>query len=544
MPSSAAVRSCPLRFDPLRDKTYQSSGLGRPIVDYLARKTNQGRSPRTLEDKERYLANLACLFPELGVGDFTPQLIDHWLATQPAGSRRHRLSHVNDFFRWAVRFDLRPDNPVDKLDPIARPVQSTYDIFLEPEILQLTSMPFPDGPLMLAMFDAGLRKGEARRLQGQHVIPEPIPGQLRITNGKGGKQRIIPLTLRLSQALSELALLEAIGPKDFFWYTRARRRQDPTRQRTRRNQLRGLVETLPRRRRRPAPQPAHDPAHVRDPVSPRRRTSRDVVDGDGPHVDQNHVRPVRPPRHPRHSLRHRPPRGLAVPCFPYTQQPRKQTLLLFTNPLQNRGLKARTGSNRCNRRHALIRRYGTDVTHGNDGSDDPRPAMGDGHHRPLHQHRGCPVHDRRRARLPRKADAPHDRPGQPRTRTGTGLQPPARARSCTGRCPGPNATNGASCPAAGQCAEPWAPHPFGQHWLENAFQCIHQHEGVWRDGGLPYFGGLQMDLDFQRAYGRDYLRYFGTADRWPVSVQLAVAIRGYISRGFQPWPNTRRMCGL
>ena len=45
-----------------------------------------------------------------------------------------------------------------------------------------------------------------------------------------------------------------------------------------------------------------------------------------------------------------------------------------------------------------------------------------------------------------------------------------------------------------------------------------------------------MDLDFQRAYGRDYLRYFGTADRWPMSVQVAVAIRGYISRGFTPGP--------
>ena len=76
--------------------------------------------------------------------------------------------------------------------------------------------------------------------------------------------------------------------------------------------------------------------------------------------------------------------------------------------------------------------------------------------------------------------------------------------------------------------------PIGNHWLEAAFLCIHQHEGSWRDQGLPYFGGLQMDLDFQRAYGRDYLRYFGTADRWPMSVQLAVAIRGYISRGFRP----------
>jgi hypothetical protein len=85
--------------------------------------------------------------------------------------------------------------------------------------------------------------------------------------------------------------------------------------------------------------------------------------------------------------------------------------------------------------------------------------------------------------------------------------------------------------------------PIGNHWLEDAFQCIHRFEGSWTDGGLPYFGGLQLDLDFQRAYGRDFLSHFGPANRWPRSVQLAVAIRGWISRGFQPWP-TRRFCGL
>jgi hypothetical protein len=86
--------------------------------------------------------------------------------------------------------------------------------------------------------------------------------------------------------------------------------------------------------------------------------------------------------------------------------------------------------------------------------------------------------------------------------------------------------------------------PFGTHPLEVGFLCIHRYEGSWRDPGLPYFGGLQMDLDFQRAYGREYLRHFGTADRWPVSVQLAVAIHGWIHRGYSPWPNTRRSCGL
>jgi hypothetical protein len=86
--------------------------------------------------------------------------------------------------------------------------------------------------------------------------------------------------------------------------------------------------------------------------------------------------------------------------------------------------------------------------------------------------------------------------------------------------------------------------PIGNHWLESAFQCIHQHEGRWSDPGYPYYGGLQMDLDFQRAYGHDFLSHFGPANHWPRSVQLAVAIRGWLRRGFQPWPNTARMCGL
>jgi hypothetical protein len=86
--------------------------------------------------------------------------------------------------------------------------------------------------------------------------------------------------------------------------------------------------------------------------------------------------------------------------------------------------------------------------------------------------------------------------------------------------------------------------PIGNHWLESAFLCIRGFEGGWRDPAAPYWGGLQMDLDFQRAYGREFLAAFGTADNWPRSVQLAVGIRGYLSRGFNPWPTTRRFCGL
>ena len=86
--------------------------------------------------------------------------------------------------------------------------------------------------------------------------------------------------------------------------------------------------------------------------------------------------------------------------------------------------------------------------------------------------------------------------------------------------------------------------PLGNHWLEDAFTCIHHHEGRWTDSGDPYWGGLQMDWSFMRAYGGEYLRAFGPANHWPRSVQVAVAIKAYLSRGFGPWPNTRKACGL
>jgi hypothetical protein len=77
------------------------------------------------------------------------------------------------------------------------------------------------------------------------------------------------------------------------------------------------------------------------------------------------------------------------------------------------------------------------------------------------------------------------------------------------------------------------------------WQCIHRYEGGWTLVDGPYNGGLQMDLDFQQTYGPDLLRAKGTANHWTPIEQIWVAIRAYRSgRGFYPWPNTARWCGL
>ena len=81
--------------------------------------------------------------------------------------------------------------------------------------------------------------------------------------------------------------------------------------------------------------------------------------------------------------------------------------------------------------------------------------------------------------------------------------------------------------------------PHYDEWM-----CIHHYEGSWDDPNSPYYGGLQMDEEFQKTYGMELYRAKGTADHWTPFEQMWVAERAYKTRGFYPWPNTARYCGL
>lgn len=87
---------------------------------------------------------------------------------------------------------------------------------------------------------------------------------------------------------------------------------------------------------------------------------------------------------------------------------------------------------------------------------------------------------------------------------------------------------------------------LGSGGVTRAFMCIHSFEGTWDSHtGNGYYGGMQMDMSFQRAYGAEFLNALGTANNWPPFIQMAVAMRAYYGgRGFGPWPNTRLKCGV
>jgi transglycosylase-like protein len=80
----------------------------------------------------------------------------------------------------------------------------------------------------------------------------------------------------------------------------------------------------------------------------------------------------------------------------------------------------------------------------------------------------------------------------------------------------------------------------------NAWTCIHNGEGAWNaNTGNGFYGGLQMDYGFMSTYGPEFLARWGTADNWPPWAQIETAQRAHDSgRGYSPWPNTARACGL
>lgn len=85
----------------------------------------------------------------------------------------------------------------------------------------------------------------------------------------------------------------------------------------------------------------------------------------------------------------------------------------------------------------------------------------------------------------------------------------------------------------------------------DGFMCIHRHESIdWHIHNPPYDGGMQEDRGFQLTYGAEFDRLWGLANAWPPWAQLMAAFRAYHGyhqyrpRGYHPWPNTARYCGL
>ena len=205
-------------YDPLLDKSYKDTLLGKHVADWLVWMELGGAAKRTLDQYERDLSRVCHLYPNKGIADFSDGDLLHVIRSWPQKSRRVRKAAIDSFFRWAIKCRRLEKNPMDLLPVIKRTPQRYIDTFSDAEVAALTSLDLIDRALMLILLDAGLRKGEARNLRVDRCKLDT--SEIVIIGGKGDKDRVIPIGGKLLSTLAELFVLEGIGSRAFIWYSR------------------------------------------------------------------------------------------------------------------------------------------------------------------------------------------------------------------------------------------------------------------------------------------------------------------------------------
>jgi integrase/recombinase XerD len=160
---------------------------------FLAWSRNENRPRATVSRRASVLRSLP------NAGTATREQVEAWWLTRaylsPA-SRHNDLATLRSFYRWAVRWEYRDDDPTLRLDSphveagLPRPM-SREDLHKV-----LDSATAPD---RRARVYAGLRISEAARLDWSAVDLESL--QIRVMNSKGGKSRRVPIGPVLLEAL-------------------------------------------------------------------------------------------------------------------------------------------------------------------------------------------------------------------------------------------------------------------------------------------------------------------------------------------------------
>jgi integrase/recombinase XerD len=205
--------------EPLRDNAYQLTGLGPAVTDFLAWKRLDGAAERTLDQYERDLARACILYPDRTLETLTSEDILHVVTAFPSRSQKRARAALASMFRWAILWGHVDRNPMDRVPRAPQQPGRYVEVFTDGEVAALTSLDeLRDRALMAVLFDAGLRKAEARHLQAGRCLLEQR--QLVVVGGKGGKDRVIPMSERLARFLADLSLTEGLEPDAFVWYSR------------------------------------------------------------------------------------------------------------------------------------------------------------------------------------------------------------------------------------------------------------------------------------------------------------------------------------
>lgn len=191
-------------------------GQGTPVAvavnDYLDAITVQGFSSYTVTYRSRLLGLFVAWLGERGIehpGEVTAQVLERYQRSlhyqrKADGSplslptQAGYLTAVKGLFRWLAKTNRILLNPAADIVPPRVERRLPRAILAHTEVEQVLALPDLNDPvglrdrvIMEVLYSTGIRRGELCRLRVGDV--DPARGTVHIVQGKGGRDRVIPI---------------------------------------------------------------------------------------------------------------------------------------------------------------------------------------------------------------------------------------------------------------------------------------------------------------------------------------------------------------
>lgn len=168
------------------------------IEDFAAYQRFRGFTPPTIRRRTWTLTHLDA-HSERPLLEVTRDDIIGFLTERPSAATRYSLmSDIRQFFRWAIMFDHTLVDPTLKIDKIRKPQRDPTPLTVG-HVHRAIGAARPRTRLMIMLGAyAGLRVSEIARL---HIDDLAHPGVVVIRQGKGSKDRLVPLAPELDDEL-------------------------------------------------------------------------------------------------------------------------------------------------------------------------------------------------------------------------------------------------------------------------------------------------------------------------------------------------------
>lgn len=169
--------------------------LAELLTSFAGWQRQRGCSPATLRRRSISIRQFARWMSPAHIGTATTLDAEEWLDTFASPRTRHAYhSDLAVFYRWAMRRDILRHDPMQLCDPVKVPKCLPRPVPADKVAALIAAAPTPHVARAIALAAyAGLRRSEISALTSDDIALHTSPAVLIVRNGKGGKDRIVPV---------------------------------------------------------------------------------------------------------------------------------------------------------------------------------------------------------------------------------------------------------------------------------------------------------------------------------------------------------------